>query len=51
MAPVIIPTVERVTKSILATGLDGDMVLGVLGPLTARNGGKAVAAAVMAGQA
>ena len=48
--PVIIPTVERVTKSILATGLDGDMVLGVLGPLMGvATVEKVAAAAVMAG--
>ena len=48
--PVIIPTVERVTKSILATGLDGDMVLGVLGPLMGvATVEKIAAAAVMAG--
>ena len=48
--PVIIPTMERVTKSILATGLDGDMVLGVLGPLMGvATVEKVAAAAVMAG--
>ena len=48
--PVVIPTVERVTKSILATGLDGDMVLGVLGPLMGvATVEKVAAAAVMAG--
>jgi hypothetical protein len=30
--PVVIPTQERVVRCILATGLDGDMVLGELGP-------------------
>ena len=30
--PVVIPTSDRVVKFILASGLDGDMVLGELGP-------------------
>lgn len=48
--PVIVPTRERVNRLILATGLDGDMVLGKMGP----GGGIATVenvavAAVMAG--
>jgi len=48
--PVVIPTPERVERLRLATGLDGDMVLGVMGPA----GGvatveKVAVAAVMAG--
>ena len=47
--PVIIPTPERVTKSVLASGLDGDMVLGILGPLMGvATVAKVAAAAVMA---
>ena len=30
--PVVIPTPERVMRCVLASGLDGDMVLGELGP-------------------
>jgi hypothetical protein len=48
--PVVIPTPERVERLRLATGLDSDMVLGIMGPA----GGvatveKVAAAAVMAG--
>ena len=31
--PVIIPTPERVDRMVLASGLDGDVVLGEVGPL------------------
>ena len=30
--PVVIPTPERVARLVLATGLDGDLLLGVMGP-------------------
>jgi hypothetical protein len=30
--PVVIPTRERVARLVLATGLDGDLLLGVMGP-------------------
>ena len=30
--PVVIPTPQRVARLVLATGLDGDLVLGVMGP-------------------
>lgn len=48
--PVIVPTAERVARMVLATGLDGDLVLGAMGP----SGGvatieKVAVAAVMAG--
>ncbi|MFM7121868.1 MAG: hypothetical protein ACKOZX_16765 [Gammaproteobacteria bacterium] len=48
--PVIVPTPERVARLVLATGQDGDMVLGTMGP----GGGiatieKLAVAAVMAG--
>jgi hypothetical protein len=48
--PVIVPTPERVQRMVLATGMDGDMVLGEMGP----SGGSATVekvaiAAVMAG--
>lgn len=48
--PVVIPTPERVERMVLATGLDGDIVLGEMGPqwgaATVR---KVAVAAVMAG--
>ena len=48
--PVVIPTVERVERMVLASGLDGDLLLGEMGPLW---GGatvhKVAVAAVMAG--
>jgi hypothetical protein len=48
--PVIVPTAERVERMVLASGLDGDLVLGAMGPA----GGvatveKIAVAAVMAG--
>jgi len=48
--PVIVPTPDRVARLVLATGQDGDMVLGTMGP----GGGiatieKLAVAAVMAG--
>ncbi|MDB9845946.1 hypothetical protein OAC41_04195 [Acidimicrobiales bacterium] len=30
--PVVIPTAERVARMVLATGYDGDLVLGAMGP-------------------
>ena len=30
--PVVVPTEERVERLILSTGLDGDLVLGEMGP-------------------
>ena len=30
--PVVIPTRDRVQRMVLASGLDGDMVLGTMGP-------------------
>ena len=48
--PVVIPTQERVIRCILATGLDGDMVLGELGPgMGIATVEKVATAAVMAG--
>ena len=48
--PVVIPTSQRVKRSILASGLDGDMVLGELGPgMGIATVEKVAAAAVMAG--
>lgn len=48
--PVVIPTAERVDRLVLATGLDADMVLGVLGPgLGIATVEKVATAAVMAG--
>lgn len=48
--PVVIPTPERVDKFILASGQDGDMVLGEMGPaMGAATIAKVAAAAVMAG--
>jgi hypothetical protein len=48
--PVIVPTSERVERMVLASGLDGDLDLGELGPaLGAATVEKVAAAAVMAG--
>lgn len=48
--PVIIPTPQRVERMVLASGLDGDMVLGTMGPGNGRATVEKVAvAAVMAG--
>jgi hypothetical protein len=48
--PVIVPTPERVERMVLAGGLDGDLVLGELGPaLGVATVEKVAAAAVMAG--
>lgn len=48
--PVIIPTVERVARMVLATGMDDDMVLGTIGPqFGAATIEKVATAAVMAG--
>ena len=48
--PVVIPTQERVIRCILASGLDGDMVLGELGPgMGIATVEKVATAAVMAG--
>ena len=48
--PVVIPTPERVTRCVLASGLDGDMVLGELGPaMGIATVEKVAVAAVMAG--
>ncbi len=48
--PVIVPTLERVERMVLASGLDGDLVLGQLGPaLGAASIEKIAVAAVMAG--
>ena len=48
--PVVIPTSDRVVNFILASGLDGDMVLGELGPaMGIATVEKVAVAAVMAG--
>ena len=48
--PVVVPTPERVDRMVLATGLDGDLVLGELGPSMGVATVELVAtAAVMAG--
>ena len=48
--PVVIPTPERVNQCVLASGLDGDMLLGELGPAMGNATVEKVAtAAVMAG--
>lgn len=48
--PVIVPTIERVNRIVLATGLDADMVFGTIGPLFGVATIEKVAiAAVMAG--
>lgn len=48
--PVVIPTLERVARMVLASGLDADVVLGEMGPLGASVTVEKVAAnAVMAG--
>jgi hypothetical protein len=48
--PVIVPTPERVSRMVLATGLDADMVFGTIGPLFgAATVEKVAIAAVMAG--
>ena len=48
--PVIVPTAERVDRMVLASGLDGDLVLAQLGPLQgSATVAKIAAAAVMAG--
>lgn len=48
--PVIVPTTERVERMVLASGLDGDLVLAQLGPLQGEaTVAKIAAAAVMAG--
>src|SRR5215207_3293825 len=48
--PVVIPTAERVGRMVLATGLDGDLVLGEMGPnLGVCTVEKLAIAAVMAG--
>ena len=48
--PVIVPTAVRVERMVLATGLDGDLVLGQMGPmLGAATVEKVAIAAVMAG--
>lgn len=48
--PVIVPTAERVARMVLASGLDGDLLLAELGPaLGAATVEKIAAAAVMAG--
>jgi hypothetical protein len=48
--PVIVPTPERVERMVLATGLDGDLVLGEMGPnLGVCTVEKLAIAAVMAG--
>ncbi len=48
--PVVIPTPERVARMVLATGLDGDLSLGAVGPnLGAATIEKICIAAVMAG--
>ena len=48
--PVIVPTPERVERMVLATGLDGDLVLAELGPVMGRaTVAKVATAAVMAG--
>lgn len=48
--PVVVPTPERVARMVLASGLDGDLVLGELGPaMGAATVEGAATAAVMAG--
>ena len=48
--PVIVPTAERVERMALASGLDGDLVIGAMGPgLGAATIEKVATAAVMAG--
>lgn len=48
--PVIVPTPERVARMVLASGLDGDLMLAALGPaLGAATVEKVAVAAVMAG--
>ena len=48
--PVVIPTPERVARLVLASGQDGDMVLGTMGPAGGvATVGKVATAAVMAG--
>ena len=48
--PVVIPTPQRVERMVLASGLDGDIVLGEMGPLWgAATVEKVACAAVMAG--
>ncbi|HJL99746.1 MAG: hypothetical protein QGF99_11580 [Acidimicrobiales bacterium] len=48
--PVVIPTAERVARMVLATGYEGDLVLGVMGPLHgSATIEKVSTAAVMAG--
>jgi hypothetical protein len=48
--PVVIPTPDRVFRMVLASGLDPDMVLGVMGPMHgAATVDKVAVAAVMAG--
>jgi len=48
--PVVIPTAARVTRMVLASGQDADMVLGTMGPaLASATIEKVAAAAVMAG--
>jgi hypothetical protein len=48
--PVVVPTPERVDRMVLATGLDGDLVLGEMGPSMGVATVELVAtAAVMAG--
>ncbi|MEM7078741.1 MAG: hypothetical protein AAF513_08945 [Pseudomonadota bacterium] len=48
--PVVIPTPERVERLVLASGLDGDMILGDMGPaLGIASVEKVAVAAVMAG--
>lgn len=48
--PVVVPTAERVERMVLATGLDGDLVLGAMGPnLGACRVDALATAAVMAG--
>jgi hypothetical protein len=48
--PVVVPTAERVERMVVATGLDGDLVLGEMGPAQgAATVEKVAVAAVMAG--
>jgi len=48
--PVVVPTEERVARMVLATGLDGDLVLGEMGPMLGiATVEKVAVAAVMAG--
>ena len=48
--PVVVPTPERVARMVLATGYDGDLVLGAMGPNMGEcSVEKLAAAAVMAG--